>query len=87
MPALESTALRVSGVHTEDDVRECLQELYDVFTEHGWGQATFEVDPDGGDATVWIKHRADAAVDPAVVDAAVRRAGDYAVTGTVHRPE
>lgn len=74
-----STKLRVEGVHTDADVRHALQALYDVFTELGIGQGTFEVEREGGAARLWVKHLASVDVDVAAVNAALERAGDFRV--------
>lgn len=72
-----STKLRVEGVHTDDDVRNALQALYDVFTELGIGQGTFEVERDGGAAKLWVKHRESVDVDLDGINAALEKAGDF----------
>jgi len=74
-----STKLRVEGVQTDADVRQALQSLYDVFTELGIGQGTFEVERDGGAAKLWVKHRESVNVDVEAVNDALARAGDFRV--------
>ncbi|HRP99355.1 MAG TPA: hypothetical protein PK781_02695 [Terrimesophilobacter sp.] len=74
-----STKLRVDGVHTDDDVRHALQALYDVFTELGIGQGTFEVERDGSAAKLWVKHLASIDVDVDAVNAALESAGHFRV--------
>ena len=74
-----STKLRVEGVKTDADVRQALQSLYDVFTELGIGQGTFEVERDGGVAKLWVKHLASVDVDVSAVNAALEKAGSYRV--------
>lgn len=74
-----STKLRVEGVQTDDDVRQALQSLYDVFTELGIGQGTFEVERDGGVAKLWVKHRESVNVDVEAVNDALARAGNFRV--------
>ncbi|MDO5700665.1 MAG: hypothetical protein Q4P36_04245 [Bowdeniella nasicola] len=70
-----STALRVVGVRTEDDVRACLQALYDIFASIGLGQATFEVNEHGTD--LFVKHDAEIEPNLPAIDAALRSAGPY----------
>lgn len=74
-----STKLQVAGVQTDDDVRHALQALYDVFTELGIGQGTFEVERDGGVAKLWVKHRESVNVDVEAVNDALARAGNFRV--------
>ncbi len=75
-----STRLRVSGVHTDSEVKHALQSLYDVFAELGIGQATFEVTGAGtGTADLFIKHLDTVAVDVEAINAALARAGDFRV--------
>jgi hypothetical protein len=75
-----STRLRVSGVHTDTEVKAALQALYDVFAELGIGQATFEVTGAGtGAADLYVKHLDTVTVDVDAINAALKRAGDYQV--------
>lgn len=75
-----STTLRVSGVHTDAEVKQALQALYDVFADLGIGQATFEVTGAGtGTANLFVKHLADVVVDEGAVNAALARAGDFSI--------
>ncbi len=75
-----STRLRVSGVHSDAEVKDALQALYDVFAELGIGQATFEVTGAGtGTADLFVKHLNTVAVDVDALNAALKRAGDYQV--------
>lgn len=76
-----STKLQVAGVQTDDDVRQALQALYDVFTELGIGQGTFEVERDGGAAKLWVKHRESVDVNVDAINGALARAGDFRVVG------
>ncbi|MDO5723053.1 MAG: hypothetical protein Q4P33_01440 [Flaviflexus sp.] len=77
MSKIVSTEIPVVGVRTDDDVRRCLQALFDVFTELGIGQATFEVT--GTHTRLFIKH--EDAIVPALgkINEALGRAGDYAI--------
>src|SRR5690606_19058254 len=71
-----STTFRVKGVRSEDDVREALQGLYDVFTELGLGQATFEVS-DTDVARLIVKHKEAVTPDQAAIEAALTEAGSF----------
>lgn len=71
-----SSHLRVSGIHDDDDVREALQSLFDIFSAQGLGQATFEITGQGA-ADLWVKHAQDVTPDLEAIDAALRRAGDF----------
>jgi hypothetical protein len=74
-----STKLKVSGVHTDDDVKRALQALYDVFADLGLGQATFEV-LDGHLTRLWVKHLDSVTVDVDALNAALATAGDFRIT-------
>lgn len=75
-----STRLRVSGVHTDAEVKHALQSLYDVFADLGIGQATFEVSGAGsGTAELWVKHLGSVTVDADAINAALVSAGDFRV--------
>lgn len=76
-PQIVSTILPVTGVVTNDDVTNCLQALYDIFTEIGVGQATFEVTEHGTE--LFIKHQDAIVPNLPMIDAALRRAGNYAI--------
>lgn len=76
--AIESIQIFVNGVHTEEDVKEALQALYDVFAEQGLGQATFETTPDGP-AKLFIKHKAGITPDIRAIDEALGTAGNFGV--------
>lgn len=58
-------------------MNRCLQALFDVFAAHGLGQATFEITDAG--AELFIKHLDTVTPDLAVIDAALRSAGDFGV--------
>lgn len=75
---IAETRLRVAGVHTEAQVVEALQALYDVFAQLGLGGATFET-TDAAPAVLIVKHKRSVTPDVAVIDAALARAGDYHV--------
>ncbi len=73
-----TTKYHVRGVRDDNDVRKALQALYDIFAEHGMGQATFETtDPDVAD--LFIKHKASIAPDVDAMNAVLAKAGDYEI--------
>lgn len=74
---IKETSFAVTAVNDERDVKKALQSLYDVFADHGLGQATFEIVETDGPARLIIKHKEDVTVDPKVIDQALRAAGDY----------
>lgn len=78
MTQIVSSQFKVSGVRTVNDVRDASQALFDIFSEQGLGQASFEVTGDGP-ADLIVKHKADVAPDRAAIDAALRSAGDFHV--------
>lgn len=73
-----STSLRVSGVRTDDEVKLALQSLYDVFTDLGIGQATFEV-TEAETAGLFLKHLDTVTVDVDALNAALASAGDFRI--------
>ena len=73
-----SCRFKVEGVRTDRDVKKALQSLYDIFADHGLGQAAFEITGDEH-ADLIIKHLASVDPDPAIIDAALVRAGDFRV--------
>lgn len=78
MSRIAATRFLVSGVNDDRDTKKALQSLYDVFTAHGLGQATFEIVP-GEPTRLWIKHKEGHAPSPKVVADALAEAGDYRV--------
>lgn len=75
---IASTRIRVTGIHTDDEVKIAKQAVYDISAAQGIGQATFEVY--GSDRTdLVLKHLARQDPDLAVVDAALASAGDFHV--------
>ena len=76
-----SCRFKVEGVRTDRDVKKALQSLYDIFADHGLGQAAFEITGDEH-ADLIIKHLASVDPDPAIIDAALARAGRYRVTSS-----
>lgn len=73
-----SCRFKVEGVRTDRDAKKVLQSLYDIFADHGLGQAAFEITGDEH-ADLIIKHLASVDPDPAIIDAALARAGDFRV--------
>ncbi|CAM3887205.1 hypothetical protein [Janibacter anophelis] len=73
-----TTRFLVEGVHADDDTKAALQALYDIFAQHGLGQATFEIIP-GEHTRLWVKHRDDVQPTPELIDEALARAGEYRV--------
>ncbi len=80
MADLASSMVRVSGVHSDSDVKAALQALFDVFADEGIGQATFETegDPDRP-ARLFLKHRREVNPDMNVLDRALANAGDFRI--------
>ncbi len=76
MTRIVSTRFLVSGVHEDADTKKALQALFDIFAEHGLGQATFEI-VSGEPTRLWVKHRDDVVPDPALIAQTLARAGDY----------
>lgn len=69
-----STTFAVTGVRSDDEVREALQALFDVFTELGLGQATFEV-TDSDVATLYVKHKSSVTPDRVAIAQALSTVG------------
>lgn len=85
MPEIVSCRFEVSGVRTDGDVKKALQALYDIFAEHGLGQATFELT--GTDhAQLYVKHPDTVRPDPAIIDEALARVGDFRVVSSRIHP-
>lgn len=80
MPRIEQTRFLVSGVTTSSEVKQALQELYDVFADEGLGQATFELDPTGGPASLIIKYLAGLTPNTAVINTQLAKAGPFIIT-------
>ena len=81
MAEIVSCRFEVSGVRTDRDVKKALQALYDIFAEHGLGQATFEL-AGGEHAQLYVKHPDTVRPDPAIIEKALARAGDFRVVST-----
>lgn len=87
MPEIVSCRFEVSGVRNDKDVKKALQALYDIFADHGIGQATFEITGDQH-AQLVIKHADTVHPDPAIIDRALARAGDFRVVSSrLHSPD
>lgn len=87
MPEIVSCRFEVSGVKTDRDVKKALQSLYDIFADHGIGQATFEITGDQH-AQLVVKHADTVHPDPAIIDQALARAGDFRVISSrLHSPD
>ena len=78
MSEIVSCRFTVSGVRSDRDVKKALQSLYDIFADHGLGQAAFEITGDEH-AELIVKHLVSVNPDPAIIDAALARAGDFRV--------
>ena len=81
MSEIVSCRFTVSGVRSDRDVKKALQSLYDIFADHGLGQAAFEITGDEH-ADLIVKHLASVNPDPAIIDQALARAGNYRVLST-----
>ena len=81
MSRIVSCRFEVSGVKNDRDVKRALQALYDIFADHGIGQATFEL-TGNGHAQLFVKHADTVHPDPEVIGRALARAGDYRVVST-----
>ena len=78
MARIVSTRFLVAGVDTDDDTKKAMQPLFDIFTAHGLGQATFEIVP-GEPTRLWIKHKEGHQPSSGLIAEALARAGDYRV--------
>ena len=76
MTRIVSTRFLVSGVHEDADTKKALQALFDIFAEHGLGQATFEIVA-GEPTRLWIKHTDDVRPDRGLIAETLAQAGDY----------
>ncbi|HLR45238.1 MAG TPA: hypothetical protein VK065_08650 [Brevibacterium sp.] len=76
-----SCRFTVHGIRTDKDVKKALQSLYDIFADHGIGQATFEVTGDDH-AELIVKHLSSVEPDTRVIDEALARAGDFHVVSS-----
>lgn len=73
-----STRFLVEGVTDDRDTKKAMQPLFDIFAQHGLGQATFEIVP-GEPTRLWIKHKDSVVPDRELIDEALARAGGYRV--------
>ncbi|HWL59342.1 MAG TPA: hypothetical protein VNQ48_00465 [Microbacteriaceae bacterium] len=71
-----STTLTVRGVKTEDQVREALQALFDIFAELDLGQATFEV-TDADATRLIVKHKQSVTPDRDAIAQVLAATGDF----------
>ncbi|AST22001.1 hypothetical protein CEY17_15465 [Corynebacterium glutamicum ATCC 14067] len=78
MSEIVSCRFTVSGVRSDRDVKKALQSLYDIFADHGLGQAAFEITGDEH-AELIVKHLVSVKPDPAIIDQALARACKYRV--------
>ncbi|MDP9823051.1 hypothetical protein J2S59_002860 [Nocardioides massiliensis] len=78
MTRIESTRFLVEGVDDDSDTKNAMQSLFDIFTAHGLGQATFEIVP-GEPTRLWIKHKEGRAPSRQLIAEALAKAGDYRV--------
>lgn len=78
MARIASTRFLVEGVHGDWDTKKAMQSLFDIFTAHGLGQATFEIVP-GEPTRLWIKHQEGRTPSRELISQALARAGDYRV--------
>lgn len=75
-----STCFLVEGVTDDRDAKKAMQSLYDIFAEHGLGQATFEIVP-GQPTRLWIKHKDSVEPSRELIDQALAGAGSYRTVG------
>jgi hypothetical protein len=73
-----STCFLVEGVTDDRDTKRAMQPLFDIFAQHGLGQATFEIVP-GEPTRLWIKHKDSVQPTRELIDEALARAGNYRV--------
>lgn len=78
MARIVSTRFLVDGITTDWDTKKAMQPLFDIFTTHGLGQATFEIVP-GEPTRLWIKHKDDSAPSRELIAGALAKAGDYRI--------
>ena len=80
MAKIVSTCFLVEGVTDDRDTKRAMQPLFDIFAQHGLGQATFEIVP-GEPTRLWIKHKDSVAPSRELIDHALARAGSYRLVG------
>ena len=71
-----STRFLVEGVTDDRDTKKAMQALFDIFAQHGLGQATFEIVA-GEPTRLWIKHKDSVVPSRELIDEALASAGDY----------
>lgn len=69
-----STTFPVNGMTTNGDVLAVRAAMYRV---EGVGGFSSEIEPGG--SRIILKHKDDVVLDPTVIDAALKRAGDYSI--------
>jgi hypothetical protein len=77
---ITSTCFLVEGITDDDDAKAALQPLFDIFADHGLGQATFEIVA-GEPTRLWVKHKDTVAPSRELIGAALAKAGRYRVVG------
>lgn len=75
---IASTRFLIDGVNDDRDAKRAMQSLYDIFTSHGLGQATFEIVP-GEPTRLWIKHKVGSTPSRELIAEALAQVGDYRV--------
>ncbi|WP_235738297.1 hypothetical protein [Nocardioides alcanivorans] len=75
---IASTRFLIDGVNDDRDAKRAMQSLYDIFTAHGLGQATFEIVP-GEPTRLWIKHKVGSTPSRELIAEALAQVGDYRV--------
>ncbi len=80
MATIVATCFLVTGITDDDAAKAALQPLFDIFAEHGLGQATFEIVP-GEPTRLWVKHKDTVTPDRELIGRALAKAGPYAVVG------
>jgi len=78
MARIVSTRFLVEGVDDDSDTKKAMQPLFDIFTAHGLGQATFEIVP-GEPTRLWIKHQQGRTPSRDLIARALAKAGDYRI--------
>lgn len=70
-----STTFVVNGVRTNGDVLAVRAAMY-----HVPGVGGFSTEIEDHESRIILKHKDDVVLDPAVIDQALREAGDYSLT-------
>lgn len=72
---LVSKTYRIAGVRDDLEVKAIMQQLYDIFTAQGIGQAAVELA--GAEQRLVVKHRPDQEPDRQAIADAMARAGNF----------